>query len=70
MMRRLCEDERQREGAERELRNLKAQVQDYTQERGEHDAVQQRDDMTIKSSNQKLEKSHKRQKQEIGRAHV
>ena len=41
LMRRLCEDERQREGAERELRNLKAQVQDYKQERGEHDAVQQ-----------------------------
>jgi len=57
LMRRLCEDERQREGAERELRNLISQVQDYKQE----DAVQQREDTMIKSSDQKHEKSHKRQ---------
>ena len=64
MMRRLRKDERQRERAERDLRNLISQVQDYKQERGEHDAMQQREDTTIKSSDQKLEKSHKRQKQE------
>jgi len=64
LMRRLWEDERQRERAERHLRNLISQVQDYKQERGEHDAVQQREDTTIKSSDQKLEKTHKRQKQE------
>jgi len=38
-------------------------VQDYKQERGEHDAVQQREDTMIKSSDQKLEKSHNRQEQ-------
>jgi len=38
-------------------------VQDYKQERGEHDAVQQREDTMIKSSDQKHEKSHKRQEQ-------
>jgi len=63
LMRWLCKDERQREGAERELRNLISQVQDYKQERGEHDAVQQGEDTMIKSSDQKYEKSHKRQEQ-------
>jgi len=63
LMRRLCEHERQREGAERELRNLISQVQDYKQKRGEHDAVQQREDTMIKSSDQKHEKSNKRQEQ-------
>ena len=62
-MRRLCEDERQRAGAERELRNLIAQVQNYKQERGEYDMVQQREDTMIKSSDQKHEKSNKRQEQ-------
>jgi len=52
-----------REGAERELRNLISQVQDYKQERSEHDAVQQRENTMIKSIDQKLEKSHKRQEQ-------
>jgi len=63
LMHRLCEDERQREGAKQELRNLISQVQDYKQERGEHDVVQQREDTMIKSSDQKHEKSHKRQEQ-------
>ena len=63
LMRRLCEHERQREGAERELRNLISQVQDYKQKRGEHDAVQQREDTIVKSSDQKREKSNKRQEQ-------
>ena len=53
MMRWLCKDERQREGAERELRNLISQVQDYKQERGEHDVVQKRED-TMKNSRQKM----------------
>jgi len=64
LMRRLWEDERQRERAERDLRNLISQIQDYKQERGEHNTVQQREDTMIKSSDQKLEKSHKRQEQE------
>ena len=63
LMRWLWEDERQREGAERELRNLISQVQDYKQERGKHDVVQQREDTMIKSSDHKHEKSHKRQEQ-------
>ena len=63
LMRRLWGDERQREGAERELRNLISQVQEYKQKRDKHDTVQQREDTMTKSSHQKHEKSHKRQEQ-------
>ena len=52
LMRRLRKDERQRERAERDLRNLISQIQDYKQERGEHNTVQQREDTMIKSSDQ------------------
>jgi len=63
LMCRLWEDERQREGAERELRNLISQVQDYKQERAENDAVQQREDTLTKSSDPRHKKSQKGQGQ-------
>ena len=63
LMCRLGDDKRQREGAERELRNLISQVQGHKQERDEHDAVQQRKDTMTKSSDQKHKKSHKGQGQ-------
>ena len=62
LMRRLGDDKRRREGAERELRNLISQVQGHKQERDEHDAVQQREDTMTKSSDQKHKKSHKGQR--------
>ena len=62
LMRRLGDDKRQRDGAERELRNLISQVQGHKQERDEHDTVQQREDTMTKSSDQKHKKSHKGQR--------
>jgi len=63
LMRRLGDDKRRREGAERELRNLISQVQGHKQERDEHDAVQQREDTMTKSSDKKHKKSYKGQGQ-------
>jgi len=63
LMRRLGDGKRQREGAERELRNLISQVQGHKQERDEQDAVQQRADPMTRSSDQIHKQSHKGQGQ-------
>ena len=55
----LGDAKQQREGAERELRNLISQVQGHNQERDKHNTVQQREDTMTKSSDQKHKKYHK-----------